>query len=81
MPWTFVSSTAPCHYKNSDPFPDCLNNSDLDLVLTDEVEDPSRDGYEHPCHALKKLLGGGTFYYSTDFDLTSRMQDRYVNRM
>ena len=31
---------------------------------------------EHPCLALKKLLGGGTFYYSTDFDLTNRLQNR-----
>jgi hypothetical protein len=31
---------------------------------------------EHPCSALKKLLGGGTFYYSVEFDLTNRLQDR-----
>lgn len=31
---------------------------------------------EHPCLALKKLLSGGSFYYSADFDLTSRLQDR-----
>jgi len=31
---------------------------------------------EHPCLALKKLLSGGTFYYSADFDLTRRLQDR-----
>ncbi|MCJ1313415.1 inositol polyphosphate 5-phosphatase [Agyrium rufum] len=34
---------------------------------------------EHPCLALKKLLSaeaGGTFYYSVDFDLTNRLQDR-----
>ncbi|KAI9894398.1 MAG: inositol polyphosphate 5-phosphatase [Vezdaea aestivalis] len=51
-------------------------------------DDTSLDGYEHgtdhrreppvehPCLALKKLLSGGTFYYSTDFDLTNRLQDR-----
>lgn len=33
-------------------------------------------GAEHPCFALKKLLSGGTFYYSRDFDLTNRLQDR-----
>ena len=39
----------------------------------------SRDGaLEHPCLALKKLLSSGTFYYSSDFDLTSRLQDRCV---
>ena len=32
---------------------------------------------EHPFHALKKLLNGGHFYYSADFDLTSRLQERY----
>ncbi|KAF2201845.1 hypothetical protein GQ43DRAFT_462844 [Delitschia confertaspora ATCC 74209] len=31
---------------------------------------------EHPCMALKKLLSSGTFYYSSDFDLTRRLQDR-----
>lgn len=31
---------------------------------------------EHPFHALRKLLSGGNFYYSVDFDLTRRLQDR-----
>jgi hypothetical protein len=33
---------------------------------------------EHPCHELRNLLSNGTFYYSTDFDLTNRLQDRFV---
>lgn len=33
---------------------------------------------EHPCHELRKLLSNGSFYYSTDFDVTNRVQDRYV---
>lgn len=33
---------------------------------------------EHPCLALKKLLSSGTFYYSSDFDLTRRLQERYA---
>lgn len=33
---------------------------------------------EHPCHELRKLLSNGTFYYSTDFDVTNRLQDRYA---
>ena len=33
--------------------------------------------YEHPCLALKKILSDGTFYYSVDFDLTNRLQNRY----
>lgn len=31
---------------------------------------------EHPCLAIRKLLSGGSFYYSTDFDLTNRLQNR-----
>lgn len=31
---------------------------------------------EHPFMALKKLLSGGSFYYSYNFDLTRRLQDR-----
>ncbi|KAL8777105.1 MAG: hypothetical protein Q9213_008004 [Squamulea squamosa] len=31
---------------------------------------------DHPCIELKKILSGGTFYYSVDFDLTNRLQDR-----
>ncbi|TKX25203.1 inositol-1,4,5-trisphosphate 5-phosphatase-like protein [Elsinoe australis] len=67
----------------------CINRSDHDFNLgdvnrygTDYVDE---DGYdtrhgqaplEHPCLALKKLLSGGSFYYSADFDLTRRLQDR-----
>lgn len=53
------------------------------------TEDLSLDGHEqssfrerrepaleHPCLALKKLLSGGTFYYSVNFDITKRLQDR-----
>jgi hypothetical protein len=31
---------------------------------------------EHPCQGLQKMLSNGSFYYSTDFDLTNRLQDR-----
>ena len=34
--------------------------------------------FEHPCSELKKILSDGTFYYSLTFDLTNRLQDRYV---
>ncbi|KAL8895650.1 MAG: hypothetical protein Q9207_008077 [Kuettlingeria erythrocarpa] len=30
----------------------------------------------HPCLELQRILSGGTFYYSVDFDLTNRLQDR-----
>lgn len=69
----------------------CLNSSDYDHLLHDQVnpfpnDDLDVNGYdhgdhkeslmEHPCMALKKLLSGGSFYYSVDFDLTKRVQDR-----
>jgi hypothetical protein len=38
--------------------------------------DQSETAAEHPFHALQKLLNGGNFYYSVNFDLTSRLQDR-----
>ncbi|SSD59133.1 related to Polyphosphatidylinositol phosphatase INP52 [Saccharomycodes ludwigii] len=31
---------------------------------------------KHPCHDLRKLLSSGSFYYSSDFDLTSTLQNR-----
>lgn len=33
---------------------------------------------EHPCHDLRKILSNGSFYYSTDFDITTRLQERYA---
>ncbi|KAH6671128.1 SacI homology domain-containing protein [Halenospora varia] len=66
----------------------CLNNSDHDNTFSDML-DPYGTGepdygqlnrrdpaIEHPCAELKKLLGNGSFYFSTDFDLTNRLQDR-----
>ena len=38
--------------------------------------DQSEITAEHSFHALQKLLNGGNFYYSVNFDLTSRLQDR-----
>lgn len=40
--------------------------------------DPHDPALEHPCSELKKILSGGTFYYSLTFDLTNRLQNRYV---
>ncbi|KAF9879070.1 SacI domain and endonuclease/exonuclease/phosphatase [Colletotrichum karsti] len=71
----------------------CLNNSEWDDVVSlDPLESESDVNsvygqnlrgrevtIEHPCTDLRKLLGNGTFYYSTDFDLTNRLQDRTVN--
>jgi hypothetical protein len=71
---------------------DCLTRADYDSDLEYEgrsnygffVDDTdyatayeSRDAViEHPFLALKKLLNDGSFYYSVDFDLTNRLQDR-----
>ena len=38
--------------------------------------DLQESAIDHPCIELKKILSGGTFYYSVDFDLTNRLQDR-----
>ncbi|CAG8977672.1 hypothetical protein HYALB_00006622 [Hymenoscyphus albidus] len=68
----------------------CLNSSDYDHIFSDNIDPYSQEaqywdggGYtrreplmEHPTTELRKLLGSGSFYYSTDFDLTNRLQDR-----
>ncbi|KAF4626621.1 hypothetical protein G7Y89_g11537 [Cudoniella acicularis] len=66
----------------------CLNSSDHDNTFSDLVDPYSTEGqdynqlnrrepaFEHPCAELRKLLSNGSFYFSTDFDLTNRLQDR-----
>ncbi|KAK0617879.1 SacI homology domain-containing protein [Bombardia bombarda] len=68
----------------------CLNSAEYDDVIALDPYDVDSDAasvygqtlgrrdvaVEHPCLELQKLLGNGTFYYSTDFDVTNRMQDR-----
>lgn len=70
----------------------CLNSADYDDVVAVDPYDLDSDSasvygqglgrrdvfVEHPCLELQKLLGNGSFYYSTDFDVTNRMQDRYT---
>jgi synaptojanin len=68
----------------------CLNTSEYDDIVMVDAFDGDLDGamrqnfsqretlVEHPCQELRKLLSNGTFYYSTDFDLTNRLQDRSV---
>lgn len=72
----------------------CLNSADYDNVFSlntwdSEYSDSSstygqnlsrREGeIEYPYQELQKLLSNGSFYYSTDFDLTNRLQDRPVD--
>lgn len=70
----------------------CLNSAEYDYVGTNDFSHYSPDtldgydsdhGYdrpdpvlEHPCLELKKLLSRGSFYYSGNFDLTNRLQER-----
>jgi len=69
----------------------CLNSSDYDNTFSDHLDPYALDGgqeygqnisrrdpLDHPCLELQKLLGNGSFYFSTDFDLTNRLQDRFV---
>ncbi|KAJ5122846.1 hypothetical protein N7448_003980 [Penicillium atrosanguineum] len=65
----------------------CLNRPEYEYGLDYETgsqfaaeERTVGDGKEvvtdHPFLALKKLLGDGSFYYSLDFNLTDRLQNR-----
>ena len=71
----------------------CLNTADYDNVISLNPYEPDfsdsssaygqnlgrREGeIEYPYYELQKLLSNGSFYYSTDFDLTNRLQDRSV---
>ncbi|KAI1333372.1 SacI homology domain-containing protein [Xylariaceae sp. FL0255] len=69
----------------------CLNSAEYDHVISlNTYENDYADGYsqslgrregeiEFPYQELQKLLSNGSFYYSTDFDLTNRLQDRPVD--
>ncbi|OTA53560.1 hypothetical protein K449DRAFT_389738 [Hypoxylon sp. EC38] len=72
----------------------CLNSSEYDNVISlntydSELSDSAspysqnlsrREGeIEYPYQELQKLLSNGSFYYSTDFDLTNRLQDRPID--
>ncbi|KIW80466.1 hypothetical protein Z517_07082 [Fonsecaea pedrosoi CBS 271.37] len=58
------------HGPYPNPYPgQVFQSDDVDYTQGDDVS-------EHPFHALKKLLSNGNFYYSADFDLTRRLQDR-----
>ncbi|KAF3481739.1 SacI domain and endonuclease/exonuclease/phosphatase family protein [Arthroderma uncinatum] len=64
----------------------CLNRPDYDLVVGPDSDTRNYNygtayqGYdvapENPSLALKKLLDDGSFFYSSDFNLTERIQDR-----
>lgn len=71
----------------------CLNSADYDNVFStnpwDNESSDSASTYgqtlnrregeiEYPYQELQNLLSNGSFYFSTDFDLTNRLQDRLV---
>lgn len=64
---------------------DCLNCSEYESSLyydkesssATEDSNPNAGMTEDPFLGLKKLLNDGSFYYSLDFNLTDRLQDRY----
>ena len=60
------------HGQTTNPYPDSVFQSD------DTDYDQGDSASEHPFTALRKLLSNGFFYYSVDFNLTSRLQDRFA---
>lgn len=50
-----------------------------DTSVPGEYNNESAPLQQHPCFQYKKLLSNGSFYYSTDFDLTSILQERGLN--
>ncbi|POS83673.1 hypothetical protein EPUL_005195, partial [Erysiphe pulchra] len=67
----------------------CLNANTYDHTSEISEQNISDDGFlsnirvrelspEHPCAELQKLLCDGSFYFSTDVDLTNRLQNRNV---
>lgn len=54
---------------NSNGFPNIDNEGSDQLDYTSRVP-------QHPCWELRKFLTDGSFFYSTDFDLTSTLQGR-----
>jgi SacI homology domain len=62
------------HGLEPDPYPgETFTSDDIDYGGGYDQSDSTA---EHPFHALRKLLSNGNFYYSCDFDLTSRLQKR-----
>ncbi|OTB18289.1 hypothetical protein K445DRAFT_315087 [Daldinia sp. EC12] len=72
----------------------CLNSAEYDNVVSlnpydNELSDSMapygqnlgrrESEIEYPYQELQKLLSNGSFYYSTDFDLTNRLQDRPID--
>ncbi|ODV59760.1 uncharacterized protein ASCRUDRAFT_36782, partial [Ascoidea rubescens DSM 1968] len=56
------------------------NNNSINLSTFDTftATEPNINLIDHPCLDLQKLLSNGSFYYSSDFDLTNNLETRGV---
>lgn len=64
---------------DSSGYPILSNVNDSSLSSFDQqYNDNNLTLPKHPCFDLKKLLSNGSFYYSSDFDLTSTLQHRGI---
>ncbi|KAJ8145106.1 hypothetical protein OY671_001793 [Metschnikowia pulcherrima] len=59
-----------------------LDSNGMSVPLSSDSDDYDSTAARtvHPCFEFKKLLSNGSFYYSNDFDLTSLLQARGVNK-
>lgn len=83
--WNFVGSCKIQWQRRDVNILDCLNSSAYDRFLNEQVDYIDDEGYEapgeteHPCLRMRDLLGKKNFYYSSDFDLTRRLQKRITD--
>lgn len=64
---------------NSNGYPNIDNESPLSHNDASQSDYPQRVP-QHPCYELRKLLTDGSFFYSTNFDLTSTLQNRGIGK-
>lgn len=64
---------------NSNGYPSIENETNLSSGSSTQSNDYTPRIPQHPCWELRKLLSDGSFFYSSDFDLTSTLQGRGVN--
>lgn len=58
-----------------------LNTDQWDSIDSSDINNEDDfSQYIHPCQDLQKLLSNGSFYYSNDFDLTSLLQNRGIDK-
>jgi hypothetical protein len=63
------------HYENGDEYQSTTRFA-TEEINQDSVYDSRDVVTDHPFLALKRLLNDGSFYYSLDFNLTDRLQNR-----